>query len=288
MRRAIVCTLALALLVALPAAAASVRTVQNGIDVWRTPGDGTSFVKFDKNPIPKGFFCANSEPFSGRIVLQGHPLATGTPGELGGADTIVQRLDDATFDGSGVAMTRIQLRALQLESVAPIKTSCGSYNVRVTLGGTQPVTKMRIVRETESSGRFEAPIGVQYKITFFPTRVGGQKLELVRSFTLAPAPNATWGTVPETKAFSRQSTLLVDTDGDQIPDTYVPRTAGNFQVGWTPAFARAMAERRSHGDLKYISQVDQPIGAYDCNPPGTDSECHPEAQGIHCSQPCAY
>ncbi|MFL6231985.1 MAG: hypothetical protein ACJ76N_02530 [Thermoanaerobaculia bacterium] len=278
--------MALALLVALPVAAASVRTVQNGIDVWRTPGDGTTFVSFDKSPIPKGFFCANSEPFSGRIVLQGHPLATGTPGELGGADTIVQRLDDATFDGRGVATTRIQLRALQLESVAPIKTSCGTFNVRVTLGGTQPITKMRITRETGSNGRFEAPIGVQYKITFFPTRVGGQKLELVRGFTLAPAPNATWGTVPETKAFSRQSTLLVDTDGDQIPDTYVPRTAGNFQVGWTPDFARAMAERRSQGILKIYQQYDQPI--YDCNPVGTDPECHDEAQGIHCSMPCAY
>ena len=285
MKKAFACALALALLAALPVAAASIRTIENGIDVWRTPGDGTTFVSFDKNPIPKGFFCANSESFSGRIVLQGHPLATGAPGELGGADTIVQRLDDATFDKSGMATTRIQLRALQLESVAPIKTSCGTFNVRVTLGGTQPITKMRITRDTESSGRFEAPIGVQYKITFFPTRVGAQKLELVRSFTLAPAPNATWGTVPEPKAFSRQTTLLVDTDGDQIPDTYLPRTAGNFQVGWTPAFARAMAERRSQGIFKTY-QMDQPI--YDCNPPDADPECHPEAQGMHCSQPCAY
>lgn len=283
MKRAFACAVALALLAALPAAAASVRTIENGIDVWRTPGDGTSFVSFDKNPIPKGFFCANSESFSGRIVLQGHPLATGAPGELGGADTIVQRLDDATFDGRGVATTRIQLRALQLESAAPIKTSCGNFNVRVTLGGTQPITQMKITRETGSNGRFEAPIGVQYKITFFPTRVGGQKLELVRSFTLAPAPNATWGTVAETKAFSRQATLLVDTDGDQIPDTYLPRTNGNFQVGWTPAFARALAERRSQGIFKTQAQL-QPI--YDCNPAGTDPECHDEAQGIHCSVAC--
>jgi len=218
-------------------------------------------------------------------VLQGHPLATGAPGELGGADTIVQRLDDATFDGRGVATTRIQLRALQLESVAPIKTSCGSFNVRVTLGGTQPITKMRITRETGSNGRFEAPIGVQYKITFFPTQVGGQKLELVRSFTLAPAPNATWGTVPETKAFSRHSTLLVDTDGDLIPDTYLPRTNGNFQVGWTPAWEKALAERRSQGILKLYQDI-QPI--YDCSPPDSDPQCHPEAQGVHCSVPCAY
>jgi hypothetical protein len=281
MRRTIVCIVAFALLAALPVVAATVHTIQNGIDVWRTAGDGTTFVKFDKNPIPIGFFCANSDAFTGRIVLQGHPLATGTPGELDGADTIVQRLDDATFDGSGVATTRVQLRALQLESVTPIKTSCGAFNVRVTLNGTQPTTQMKIIRETGSNGRFEAPLGVQYKISFLPARVGAQKLELVRGFTLAAAPNATWGTLPETKSFSRQATLLVDTDGDQIPDTYLPRTNGNFQVGWTPAFAKALAERRSQGVLKMLQQ---PV--YACNPPGTDPECHPEAQGIHCSVAC--
>lgn len=279
MRRAFVCVFALALLAALPVAAATVHTVQNGIDVWHTAGDGSSFVNFDKNPIPKGFFCSKSAAFTGKVVLQGRPLATGTPGELGGADTIVQRLDDATFDGSGVATTRVQLRALQLVSVSPLKTACGNFNVQVTLSGTQPTTNMKIIRETESSGRFEAPIAVQYKIAFLPTRVGGQALELVRSFTLAPAPNATWGTSPLTKSFSRQPTLLVDTNGDQIPDTYLPRTSGNFQAGWTPAWARALAERRQNK----IYQNDQPI--YACSE-GSDPECHPEAQGIHCSTPC--
>jgi hypothetical protein len=278
MKRTFICIAAFTLLAALPAVAAPLHTVQNGIDVWKTAGDGTSFVRFDHNPLPKGFFCAHSEAFTGRVVLQGRPLATGTPGELDGADTIVQRLDDATFDGSGVATTRVQIRALQLESVSPIKTSCGDFNVRVTLNGTQPTSQMKIIRETESSGRFEAPVAVSYKVTFLPTRVGGKKLELVRSFILAADPKATWGTVPETKAVSRQATLLVDTDGDQIPDTYLPRSSGNFQVGWTPAFARAMADRRRE-------KVLAPTG---CNPPGTDPVCHPEAQqALHCSSPCA-
>jgi hypothetical protein len=281
MKRALVCALTLALLAALSAAAAPVHTLQNGVDVWRTPGDGTTFVKFDKKPIPRGFFCANSEAFTGKVVLQGRPLATGTPGELGGADTIVQRLDDATFDVSGVATTRVQMRALQLESVAPIKTSCGDFNVHVTLSGTQPTTKMKIIREADSNGRFEAPLAVQYKVTFIPTRVGGQALEMVRGFTLQPAPNATWGTRVETKSFSRQATLLVDTDGDQIPDTYLPRSSGNFQIGWTPAFAKAMAERR-------LDKVAQPVQtAYDCSEPGTPIECHPEGEeAAHCSIPC--
>jgi hypothetical protein len=280
MKRALVCALTLALLAALSAAAAPIHTLQNGIDVWKTAGDGTTFVKFNQTPIPRGFFCANSEAFTGKIVLQGRPLATGTPGELDGADTIVQRLDDATFDGSGVATTRVQMRALQLESVAPIKTSCGDYNVRVTLNGTQPTTTMKITREADSNGRFEAPLKVRYKITFSPTRVGAQKLELVRSFTLAPAPNATWGTRAEAKSFSRQATLLVDTDGDQIPDTYLPRSSGNFQAGWTPAFAKAMADRQRNQGL------DKTLAPVGCNAPGTDPICHPEADASHCSSPC--
>jgi len=286
MKRTFACIAAFALLAALPAMAAPLHTVQNGIDVWRTAGDGTTFVKFDKDPIPRGFFCAGSEAFTGRIVLQGVPLTTGTPGELGGADTILQRLDDASFDGSGVATTRVQMRALQLESVSPIRTSCGAFNVRVSLSGTQPTSKMKIVREGDANGRFEAPVAVRYKVAFIPTRAGAKSLELVRSFTLAPAPNATWGTVVETKSFSRQPTLLVDTDGDRVPDTYLPKTSGNFQVGWNPAFARGMAERRSRGISKVYQDI-QPI-TYDCSPPDTDPQCHPESQGIHCSMPCAY
>jgi hypothetical protein len=275
MKRSFVCVLTLTVLAALPAAAASVRSIQNGIDVWHTAGDGTTFVKFDKNPIPKGFFCAKSAAFTGRIVLQGRPLTTGTPGELGGADTIVQRLDDATFDGRGEATTRIQLKALQLESVAPIKTACGDFNVRVALNGTQPTTKMRIIKESETGGRFVAPLKVQYRVSFFP--VAGaptQRIELVRSFTLAPATNATWGAVEKGRAGSRQATLLVDTDGDQVPDTYLPKTSGNFQPGWTPALER---QRQSHGMQKLY---------YACSY-SSDPECHPESEGIHCAAACA-
>ncbi len=255
MKRTIVCALTLAILVALPAFAGTVRTIQNGIDVWHTPADGTSYVDFSKNPIPKGFFCNKSAAFTGRIFLQGRPLTTGTPGELGGADTIVQRLDDAAFDGSGVATTRIQLRALQLESMTPVKTACGDFHVQVSLSGPQPITQMKIIRETENGGRFEAPIQVRYRVSFFPTKgAPTQRLDLVRSFTLAPAPNATWG-APETKRFAtRANTLAVDTDGDQVPDTYLPKTSGNFQPGWTPAFEREMQSlgmQKMLGDKMY-------------------------------------
>jgi hypothetical protein len=277
--------LTLAILAALPAAAAPVRSIENGIDVWHTAGDGTTFVNFAKNPIPKGFFCSKSAAFRGRVVLQGRPLATGTPGELGGADTIVQRLDDAAFDAKGVATTRVQLRALQLESVAPIKTACGDFHVRVSLNGTQPTTTMKIVRDDETSGRFVAPLKVQYRVSFVPTDgTPAKSLEIVRSFTLAPATNATWGAIEKRgAASSRQVTLLVDTDGDQVPETYLPKTSGNFQAGWTPVWERQRQSRAAQKMPQY--QEDYPV--YECSY-SPSPECHPEAEGIHCATPCYY
>jgi hypothetical protein len=100
--------------------------------------------------------------------------------------------------GDDTVRARIQPRALQLESVAPVKTACGDFNVRVSLSGTQPTTNMRITRDSETSGRFEAPLKVQYRVSFFPTNgTPAKRLELVRSFTLAPATNATWGAVEQ-------------------------------------------------------------------------------------------
>ncbi|HEX4966569.1 MAG TPA: hypothetical protein VF173_37515 [Thermoanaerobaculia bacterium] len=301
MKRAFVCLLVFAVFAALPAAAAPVRSIQNGIDVWHTAGDGSTFVDFDKNPIPKGFFCSKSAAFTGKVVLQGRPLATGTPGELGGADTIVQRLDDADFDGSGVATTRVQLRALQLESVAPFKTACGDFNVRVTLSGTQPTTKMKIVRETDVSGHFEAPIEVRFKIVFLPVHGGASsKLQIVRNFSLAPAPNASWGAIIPNKVASRQPTVLVDTDGDMIPDTYLPRTSGNFFAGMDKEWVRNARERQAREKMASQMPLEptQPIdtcsgtlsydgyGSYQCNS-GPSPQCHPEAsQAQHCAQSC--
>lgn len=54
----------IAALLVLPAGAA---TITNGIDAWVTPGDGSSFASFADDPIPAGFFCAGSEPFTGVI-----------------------------------------------------------------------------------------------------------------------------------------------------------------------------------------------------------------------------
>lgn len=304
MKKMILCFLTLAFAFALPALAAPVSTVESGIDVWWTPGDGTTFITFANRPIPKGFFCPRSEAFTGKIILRGSPLATGRPGELGGADTIVQRLDNATFGDDGVAETRIQLRALQLENVAPFKTSCGDYNIRVVAHGVQPITKMRIVKESDNGGRYVAPVRVNFKLTFTPADgISAKRLEIVRNFRLLPATNATWNAVRYKRPSARTAIVSVDTDGDQVPDTSLPKSVGNFLVGMSPERVRDLAAR-SNRLAKTATAVDpeentdtaacgtqtltyEGYGDYECHSGSSDPSCHPETEGSsHCPQPC--
>jgi hypothetical protein len=224
-----VCLLALAL-VAAPALAVD-RTIYNGIDLWTTRGDGSTFVDFSVSPLPAGFFCQRSEPFTGRVGFQGLPLATGVPGALGRTDTIVQRLDDAVFNKNGVAFTRLQVRALNFESIAMIKTACGPFKATVTLDGEQPITRMKIVRENAQGGRFYAPISVNVKISFTPVgRAATEPLEIRKSLRFPALLNQRWVNLPAQAPNQVKGFLLVDTDGDRVPDTYLPGTS-NFGVG---------------------------------------------------------
>ena len=234
MKRTIIvfCLILLTFLVALPALAAD-RVVPNGVDLWWTRGNGGTYADFSKQPIPAGFFCFKSEPYTGRIIFRGLPLATGVKNQLGRTDTIVQRLDDAVFSDKGVAVTRIQVRAMTFESVTPVKTTCGDFNVRVTLDGQQPITRMQIVRDDEHGGHFLAPIAVNVKLAFAP--VSGparESLEITKRIRFAPNPQAKWADKPGAGGLQHAGFVLVDTDGDRIPDTYLPGTSFNFAAGF--------------------------------------------------------
>ena len=216
--------------------AAAPAVVGHGIDVFTTIPEGGSYYDFSAAPIPAGFFCKTSRPFTGRVALTGLPLETAIPGQLHRADTVVERLDDAVFDANGDAITRVQLRALSLVSVSPIKTSCGSYHVYISLAGQQRPTIMKIHRTEESGGTFKVPIAADARMTFVPVKGrNARKLELVGSFTFAPkaTPWSFEGTGPRTK---RVGLVKVDTDGDLIPDTMLSGTA-NFAAGWAPGAA---------------------------------------------------
>jgi hypothetical protein len=209
--------------------------IPRGIDVFTTPANGMTYYDFAQNPIPAGFFCKGSKAFTSRVALRGLPLATGAPGQLGGADTVIERLDDAAFDAKGTAVTRIQFRALSLTSIAPIKTACGNFHVYVSLGGNQRVTTMNIYRTQESGGSFVAPLAVNARMTFIPVKParnkGARKLELTGGFTF-PASSLPWSFVGSAST-KRSSSVVVDTNGDLAPDTLLPATS-NFSPGWSP------------------------------------------------------
>jgi hypothetical protein len=230
MRKASTLFLLTCLVAALPAMAAD-PVIFKGIDPWKTAADGTSYSDFKANPIPAGFFCEGSAPFTGRIAWKGQPLALAGSDRLKGVDTIVERLDDATFDAQGVAHTRIQVRALSLVSIKPIETSCGRFNVSMSLAGEQRITAMRIVREHEGGGRFFAPVAVDARMSFRPV---GSRTALAQTFAASvnyPAhENAFWASPVDVTAALGSGPLTVDTNGDRRPDTTLVGTS-NFLAG---------------------------------------------------------
>ena len=256
---------AVLLLIALPTFAAD-QVIQSGIDPWHTPGNGKTFVDFSTNPIPAGFFCSKSAPFTGRVIFRGIPIVTGEPGALGKTDTIVHRLDDAVFNKNGVATTRVQMRALHLVSVEPIQTACGAFNVEVSLNGEQPITRMRILRDNEHGGRFYAPIAVNSKLVFTPVRgTSNEILEIMSNVRFPANQGRSWADhVAPNQGVRRAGFVQVDTDNDRVPDTFLPGTSVNFAAGTT--------SRLGHGGRKPVTQM--PVDS-----------CHSTAAHSHCPEP---
>jgi hypothetical protein len=209
--------------------------IHKGVDLWMTVA-GFAQTSFADEPIPAGFFCASSQPFTGMVKFKGAPLAVEPAGSLGSIDTVVSRLDDAAFNDKGEATTHIQLMALSLVSVKPIETSCGKFNVAVSLAGEQPKTLMKIIKTDAFGGTYSAPLALNVKAVFTP--VGGDpagRREVARRIELGPGSNSVWAYVnlPRYK-----QGVTVDTNGDGRPDTVLP-AASNFLAGVSPAVLNA-------------------------------------------------
>jgi hypothetical protein len=247
-----------------PLSAADNTVIQRGIDVFTTTANGKSFYDFAKNPIPAGFFCEGSAAYTGRVTLKGLPIETATPGQLRGADTIVERLDDAAFNHNGVAVTRVRLRALSLVSIAPIRTSCGDFHVYVRLADKQRIATMHIDRTSPRGGTFSAPVAVDALMSFVPVKGrNNQKLELIGNFNL-PATPIPWS-VEGGPGMKRISSAVVDTNGDLKPDSRLFGGTSNFAPGWSP------------DGIKGIVAAACTL----CEP----EICHDEGSGVHCSGP---
>src|SRR3954449_8796874 len=228
-RLAVGAALILALVSGSPLLAAG-EAIHNGVDLWMTVA-GFAQTSFADEPLPAGFFCEGSQAFTGTVKFRGAPLAVEPAGSLGTIDTVVRRLDDAKFNAKGEAATRIQLMALSLVSMKPIETSCGKYDVAISLAGKQPVTLMKIFQSDAFGGTYSAPLAINGKIVFTPVNgdLSGRR-EVIRRVDLGPGSNSVWAYInlPRYKQGIR-----VDTNGDGKPDTVLP-AASNFLAGVSP------------------------------------------------------
>lgn len=225
MKRSLFPLLALAL-VAAPVLAMD--HVPPGVDLFNTRGNGETFMSFSSNPIPAGFFCPGSAPFTGRVEFHGLPIA-GAPGR---ADTIIERLDEAPLNDNGVGSTRIRIRAVQLESLKAISTSCGRYIVRASLAPReQPLTRMRIQQTREDGGFFTAALALNLRLSFHPVSGKGGVRVLEDTVSFNRSTRLPWATAPGSDGVTRS--LTVDTDADGQPDTRLTQ-ASVFVAGLAP------------------------------------------------------
>jgi len=196
-----------------------------GFDYWQTLGGGASYMNFADNPIPADFFCEGSEAFTGKIILEGVPLATQPIGELGTTDTIVERLDPAVFE-DGVAYSRIRIKAIHLVSRNVMDTGCGQWNVAMGLTEKQPITDIVYEKTGDDHGHFSADLVLNARIVF--THAVNKKLVRVLErtvhfsefhqspFQMRPAAN------DDDLAAKRRAIverLMVDTDADGLADS---------------------------------------------------------------------
>ncbi|HXU33161.1 MAG TPA: hypothetical protein VN851_21550 [Thermoanaerobaculia bacterium] len=223
-----VAILAVVFLTAIPSQAAD-PVIKRGIDTFTTTANGKTHYDFAQHPIPAGFFCPSSAAFTGRVAFRGLPL--GVNGQLHNADTVIERLDDAVFAADHTAVTRLQVRALSMVSLKPIRTSCGAFHLYVSLAGPQRVTKMTLSRTEAGGGTFSAPLAIDARLTFIPVKPSknAPKLEMTGSFTFPAAPKP-WS-LSAGAATKKVTSVVVDTNGDLVPDT---RFSGspNFYPGW--------------------------------------------------------
>lgn len=283
---------AVILALAAPARAGD-NVIHKGVDIWMTVA-GFAKTSFEKEPIPAGFFCLDSKPFTGTVIFEGGPLAIEPAGSLGSIDTVVNRLDDAVFNDKGEATTRIQLMALSLVSTQPIETSCGKYDVTVSLSGEQPTTTMRIMRNDYFGGTYSAPLALNVKVAFTP--VGGDprvRSELTRRIDLGPADHSVWAyiNVPRYKG-----TVRVDTNGDGRPDRVLP-AASNFLAGVAPAVLKGDYKPTLRKAGTATGGITCPPGqcpyrachctAVDDDPQWNQSSTGCEADHLHCIWTCA-
>lgn len=276
----------------------SATLIPPGIDLFMTPPGGATYQDFAGTPIPAGFFGPGSEPFDGRVELQGLPLDTSPPGALQLTDTIVERLGPMEVPPGGVGSTPIRIAALSLVSSAPITVRyqgglfSEQWNVRVHLSSsaTQDMGTMAVVGDVcGGGGSFTSVLSVRPGLVF--TRLGDNAQRVLDWGATGLPPiqfqtqNGRWldhdpGTFGLVTAAPG---LLVDHDGDAFTPWVGPLTGSAFNF-----FPGLRAERCTPGcanppdlKLKRMTQEESQLAAHGVlpaqePPPDTDGDRTPD------------
>ena len=157
--------------------AASAQDVQAGSDLFVTLNDGLSTYQF--KDVPADTFGTGSD-FIAELVVPFRGVPLGNPGS-NGADTIVERLQDAVLHGCPSTDTvDVQIKALSLQSTgAPFSitfnsgTASSTYRAQACLSSVQaqPLGSMTITRDRLKGGSFASTLPVTLRVVF--TRVSG-------------------------------------------------------------------------------------------------------------------
>ncbi|HEX4965476.1 MAG TPA: hypothetical protein VF173_31990 [Thermoanaerobaculia bacterium] len=206
--------------------------VTHGVDVFQTATGGATGVDFATHPLPPGFFCPGSPQFDGKISLVGVPLG----GLAGSADTVVERLKDASFT-SGPATVPVKVRALTLTSANPLTVSCSGgsstqWKLDVCLCGDQPATDIVVkVDQSCGCGHFDGSLKLETCLRF--TNLGDNKvIGPINQEVKLKIADMPWCPKPMDRALVINGPFTVkDCDGK---DVNLPGTS-NFFPGYTCA-----------------------------------------------------
>ncbi len=215
--------------------------LESGYDAWVTPDSGKT--KLDMT-FPPGFFCNGlSSAMTKTIKFKGVPFVTDPAGEIGEADTLIERLDTATFVG-GVATTRIRIVGLSLASSTPVSVTCPdgtteswSAKLRLDPNVPAPIGSMTIRQNAANSGgTFDSDFDVPAQITF--TGPGGATAGPLTHNAHMSSRNSPWARIVATKVWRCRVGYWIDLDGDGLWDIYIELWRcpgrGGFHPGWAP------------------------------------------------------
>lgn len=149
-----------------------------GYDAFETDEKNTAVRFADEFAIPAGFFDKDSAKFSGTVTLSGAPTGS-FRGQTTSADTVVQRKSAAKFYKE-TATVAIEVAALSLKSVQPIKVSAGGgvqmWDLKVDLSPSRPSEgTMTLNRRDAKEGTYNAQLVVFPAMTFTRQSDGAQR-----------------------------------------------------------------------------------------------------------------